>query len=279
MKLAISLFILLLTSLLLGQSLEKSIGDFDNAGSFSISPTGAIFVTDLEKNELLKLDKNGKVIAFVGGFGWDNSSFDNPIDVYANTLRIYVADKNNNRIQIFDKYLNYLSSFSNEKLEDDESFAYPNGFGISNQGDYFILDSDNNRVLKYNLNGEFLIKIGDTDAGQYSLSNPKALAISPDGKVFVINNNQIFVYDQYGTGLLKINTKFSPSNINITSYYLTINSDSLIEFTDLSKPATKFNKFVPEETFSTKNKIVEASVFQNKIYVLTQKNILIYSLN
>ncbi len=278
MKLKIITGILILASAVYGQTFVKSIASFKNAVSFSLNPNGSIYVVDSRENELIECDTLGNVIHSIGGFGWDKASFDDPVDVYASTLRIYVADKNNDRIQVFDKFMNFISAFSNENLESNQSFAYPNGFGISNQGDYFILDSDNNRVLKYDLNGNYLLDIGYTDAGQYTLSEPKALAISPDGKVFVINNNQIFIYDQYGTGLLKLNPGFAPDNINITFYYLTVNNNSVIEYTDLSKPDPKFIKFIPEEINSTSLIIKEVAVFQNKIYVLTSKNIMIYTL-
>jgi len=279
MKLKTIIAVFLFSTFVSGQTFVKSIASFSNASSFSISSTGYIYIVDSQENDLIKYDTLGNRIFSIGGYGWEKASFDDPVDVYANTLRIYVADKNNDRIQVFDKFLNFLSDFSNDNLESDESFAYPNGFGISNQGDYFILDSDNKRVLKYDLNGNYLLQIGYTDAGQYTLSDPNALAISPDGKVFVINGNQIFVYDQYGTGLLKLNPGFVPNNINITFYFLTVNSDSIIKYIDLSKPDPIFKTFVPTGLSSKTLKIREVSIFQNRIYVLTQKNIMIYSFN
>jgi len=278
MKIKTIILIFLYALIVNGQNFEKVIGHFSKAGSFSIIQSGLIYVADLNKDELYKLDETGKILFLNGGYGWDSGSFDNPVDVYATTLRVYVADKNNDRIQIFDKYLNFMSSFSSDNLESEESFAYPTGFGISNQGDYFILDSDNGQILKYDLNGNYLFNIGYNDAGKYLLSAPKALAISSDGKVFVINNKQILVFDQYGTGLLKLNPGFSPKNINITNNFLTVNSDSLIEYTNLSSVEPAFIKFKPTEIDINSNAIQEAAIFNNKIYVLTEKNIMIYSI-
>ena len=137
------------------------IGEFEQASSFFITPTGFIFISDTQRNEISKYDTAGSKIISIGGYGWGESSFDDPVDIYATTLDVYVTDMNNHRIQIFDKDLNYLSSFRSEQYEStDYSFAFPISCATSNQGDLFILDSDNSRLLKFNLTGDFLQDIG-----------------------------------------------------------------------------------------------------------------------
>ncbi len=59
-------------------------------------------------NEIVKLDTLNNALKSIGGYGWSNSTFDEPVDIYATDLRVYVTDKNNNRVQVFDKDLNFL---------------------------------------------------------------------------------------------------------------------------------------------------------------------------
>lgn len=272
------LLLFLCESVLFSQEflLYDSIGDFENASAFHINPAGYIFVTDIEKNEITKLDTLGNEILTIGGFGWTGESFDEPVDIYASILDVYVTDKNNHRIQIFDKDLNYLSSFSTQNSENsDFVFAYPVSCATSNQGDLFILDSDNSRVLKYDLSGNFLIEIGGIDAGNFTLDNPSKLAISPDSKIYIADDNSFLVFDLYGTGLLKYNSDFEEANINITFNYLTTNDKKRIRILDLKNPQEIYAEFYSDD-LPADEIIIEAALFKGKLYILTETKIYIY---
>jgi len=252
----------------------NEFGDFEQASAFSYSAQGFLFITDVETNEISKLDTLGKVILSDGGYGWGNQSFDNPADVFAWTLRVYVADKNNNRIQILDKDLNFISSFNpSEKESQPEIFAYPSCVGLSDQGDYYILDSDNSRILKYDLNGNFLLEIGNYDSGDFTLLNPKSFALSPSGFLFTLDENGLFQFDQYGMGLRKINIPFEATNINITFNYATINDDKQIIIYNLENLEPKFYNVTD---LNLDENIVEAMQVKNKLYILTQHKIWVY---
>ncbi|MBU0558063.1 MAG: NHL repeat-containing protein [Bacteroidetes bacterium] len=255
----------------------NEIGDFEEASSFSINPSGFIYVADVESNEVAKLDTLGNVNKFVGGYGWSISSFDEPVDVFANTLHVYIADKNNHRIQIFDKDLNFLSEFASSNVDREENkFAYPTSCGVSKQGDFFILDSDNSRIIKYNLNGNYILQIGSFDAGQYALNDPKKFAVSNSEKIFVAEKEKIIVFDVYANALNNFLTGIENKNINITAEHLCINSNNEIKILTLTSNSQSLISFIPENLMKNEN-IVEVSLFRKKLYVLTEKRILIYT--
>jgi len=184
-----------------------NIGNFRSAKSFSINDAGFIFVIDSNNSEIIKLDTLGNIIKRIGGFGWQESSFDDPEDIFANTLYFYVADKNNNRIQIFDKDMNFLSSLKTNN-NSEHSFQYPTSLAVSTQGDFYILDSDNSRILKYNLRGEFQFQIGGYDAGSFSLQSPKKISITSNQMILVVDQNNLIVFDSFGNGLSKTKLRF-----------------------------------------------------------------------
>lgn len=274
-------FIIIITQLnIQAQQFELigEIGEFENASSFFITPTGFIYISDTQRNEISKYDTAGNKIISIGGYGWNESSFDEPVDIYATTLDVYVTDMNNHRIQIFDKDLNYLSSFTSEQYEStDYDFAFPISCATSNQGDLFILDSDNSRLLKFNLTGVFLQDIGGIDAGDFTLDNPYKLAISSDSKIYISDSNQIIVFDLFGTGLLKFQTPLENPNINITFDYLSTNDENSIRIIDLKNPTDILIEF-SAENYSLENQIIEASLFDNKLFVLTENNIFKFKL-
>lgn len=272
-------FFFILTTATFAQSLaiRGEIGNFEDASSFAINPAGYIFVADKEKNEIYKFDTLGNQLKFIGGYGWSESSFDYPSDIFATTLNVYVTDKNNHRIQIFDKDLNYLSQFKTDDSENsDLQFGYPECAAVSNQGDLYILDTDNSRILKYGLSGNFLLEIGGNDAGNYSLSNPKSFAVSEAGKIFVIDSENITIFDQYGTGLGKMDIDFEAVHLSISKNLIFLNSDSEIKLIDLMNPQSGLLNIKMEKPIADIS-IKKAIQFNNELYVLTENSILIYN--
>lgn len=252
------------------------IGAFRSANSLSVNPAGYIYVADAGSNELTKLDTLGKVIRSIGGYGWTESSFDNPSDVFANTLNVYVSDKNNNRVQLFDKDLNFLSQYSTQNSDNEKiTFRYPTGSVVSTQGDLFILDSDNNRILKFNSGGDFQAAIGGYDAGTFSLMNPRQFTIAND-HLLVIDSRFLFIFDLYGNGIKKIKLPFEPDNINSLFRNVCINDKSqivLIDETDLDSI-----NIIPVNFISKiEEDIIDASYFNEKLYLLTKNYIMIYT--
>ena len=149
MKLFLSLLLFTVVSFPQNFELINSIGNFKNASSFYINPAGFIYVTDSNTNEVSAIDTLGTVLKIIGGYGWSPSSFDNPVDIFADALKVFVADKNNHRIQRFDKNLNFnFQIYTRDSDVEAERFGYPLSAVMSNQGDIFILDSENTRIVK-----------------------------------------------------------------------------------------------------------------------------------
>ncbi|MBI9072240.1 MAG: NHL repeat-containing protein [Melioribacteraceae bacterium] len=244
-------------------------GSFQEAVSFSINQQGNIYVTDASTNEVTKFDKNGKELIVKGGYGWDTESFDNPCDIIASTLNVYVADKNNNRIVFLDKDLNYLSELNN----DNTDFAYPLSIGSTIQGDLLLLDSDNSKILKLNIDGEYILKFGDYESGDYTLNAPKRFRISDDFNVFVLDDSSLVIFDQFGTGLKKAVLNCSCENLSITHSNLVLNSSTEIFHSNSDLAKIKLNKIT---IIPSQDKIMQAAIFDKILYVLTSNNIILY---
>lgn len=253
---------------------DMEIGSFNSAYSFSINPAGFLYVSDASSNEIIKLDTLGNVIKTIGGYGWNNASFDFPSDVFATTLNVYVADKFNDRIQIFDKDLNFISSLSSNSIDNElYNFRYPTGIGVSEQGDMFLLDSDNSRILKFSSSGKFILQIGNYEAGNFALTNPKVFTVI-NNKIFVIDNQRLLIFDLYGNNISTRNLDFIPVNINSTFYGITINSSNKIYYSFLKNKnlTIEFNVFEPK----INEVITDSLIFNNKLYILTSNKIFIY---
>ena len=255
---------------------QGSIGAFNNASSVHINSAGFLFITDSGNDEIYKMDTLGKVIKSTGGHGWAEATFDNPVHIFATPLSIYVTDKNNHRIQRFDKDLNPISSLSTRDNDDANSrFGYPLSCVISAQGDLLILDSENRRILKFDLFGNFIQNFGGHDYGNYALNNPIAMAEDQNNYLYVIDGKTILIYDQFGNGIGDIRGLEDFSSINIIFNNMTINSKDKIYYYDLSQKTGQLENTKIDLT-EIKGEIKGTLIFNNKLYVLTSKEIQIF---
>jgi hypothetical protein len=274
------IFFFLYSYLLLAQTKSEFIyefGNFSNASSFTISSNGIIYITDINKNEILSFDTLGNKLKDIGGFGWQNGLFDKPVDIFANPLSVYVADKNNHRIQQFDRFLNFIASFSNRNQDNFEfSFGFPISVAISNQGDMFILDGENLRVLKFDLFGNFINNFAGVDAGKFKLKKPSAMAINSEGLLFIADNKTLLIFDSFGNGLNKIELNNSIKSLRVIfdNHIITTNNSIL-------KLTFQEDKFIANQIKVSSIKFADvnsALIFNNKLYVLFYNKIKVYKL-
>jgi len=277
--LSVILPLIILSSLCYSQQFifKRSFGEFENASSFYINSAGIVYVTDNTTDEVYQVDTLGNELAFIGGYGWETYTFDDPVDVFADPLQVIVTDKNNHRIKRFDKNLNFIFEiYTRDNEIEEQRFGYPLSAVQSNLGDIFILDSENKRIIKFDPFGKFIQTIGGYDYGNFTLNNPRKLAISMQNNIYVIDETNIYIYDNYGTGLGSIEVEEEMTSIRIIFNWLTINSQDRIYLANLKSKDNKLNEAVLDG-FDKKFEIVSSLIFNGKLYILTPKTILIYT--
>ena len=216
--LKISILIFFLISSLFSQPFLEELGRFGGTGSvpgkfkapsaIDRSDDGRLFICDQGNQRIQVFDLFGNFRINFGGFGWDEEKFDGPVDIWArSTLNIYVADYNNQRVQRFDKDLNYINSrYSNPG--EQEKFQYREVLSVaySPQGDIFILEAGENKILKFNNQDQGDAAFGYYESGAGELTAPIQLELSSDHRVVVSDaeTKAIFVYDYFGTYLFQI---------------------------------------------------------------------------
>jgi DNA-binding beta-propeller fold protein YncE len=183
-------------------------GYFKNPSAIDLSNSGQLYICDRGNQRIQVFDVYGKFLMNFGGFGWDKEKFDGPLDIWArSTINIYVADHNNQRVQRFDKDFNYLSSkVSNSGAEERFQFREVLSVAYSPQGDLFLLDGGESKILKFNNQDQGDAAFGYYESGAGELTGPVQLELSSDHRVIVSDSEAeaIFVYDYFGTFLFKI---------------------------------------------------------------------------
>lgn len=207
------IFALILSATVSAKQLESSFllslgekgdgpGQFNSPQSLSSDANGNIYVLDTGNNRIQKFTPTGKLLTFIGGFGWDQGQFQLPVDIFVyNSLDIFVADYENNRIERYDKDLNWLASYySNRNWNSKYQFYFPTAVCLSLHGDFFIADSENDRIIKYNASFEPELSFGDYDWGRGVLSEPSDIFISNQDVVYITDSEaaKVMVYDYFG---------------------------------------------------------------------------------
>ena len=249
----------------------RKIGHFNNAVAISINSMGSIYILDSQQSSLMKVNYLGEILESTGGYGWEPSTFDNATDIRCKNLTLYVSDKNNHRIELFDRNLNYIGVIKSSD-SDDISFRFPISVDLSKQGDIFILDSENSRILKYNPAGNISAVIGDYDAGDFILQSPVDLTISDNGLLLVLCSESLFVFDIFGNGISIINFDFNPLHIFIGQSQVFLSTEEKV----YSLPLESLNS-TPQDIFTLRSEndsITDIGFFENTLYVLTKQTIL-----
>ena len=167
-----------------------------------IDPDGNVYIADTGNNRLLKCSPRGELLREVGGFGFDKEQFDRPVDVWAgNGLDVFVVDYNNQRLERYDKDLNYIASYYSDELQNESlQFGYPAATGLSSNGEIFLAEHEFNRVLRIDSFGKPLSSFGDFTWGEGRLSRPAKILIGARREIFVSDSTAqaIAEFDSYG---------------------------------------------------------------------------------
>lgn len=130
---------------------------FGKPQDLAFLPDGSVLVADgLTNARIVKLDKNGKYVTSWGGKGKADGQFGtvHGVDVDRNG-RVYVADRENKRVQVFDSNGRHLATWPNIRFPNHVHVADPAPGDTSTNGAQIVWVADNMtaEVLKYDLNG------------------------------------------------------------------------------------------------------------------------------
>jgi len=115
---------------------------YNGMADLAVAKNGDIFIADGEgpNTRVVKLSKDGKFIKWWGGKGTAPGQFDQPHSIAVDSKdRVYVADRSNNRIQIFDKDMKVVDEWRH--------FGRPSGLWILKDDTLVVSDSESNQRI------------------------------------------------------------------------------------------------------------------------------------
>ncbi len=136
--------------------------EFNAPSAVLVAPNGDIFVADGHGGNtnarIVKFTKDGKFVKTWGKKGSRRGEFDIPHALAMDSRgRLFVADRQNNRIQIFDQDGNYLDQWL--------QFSRPSGLFIDKNDVIYVADSESESVSKNHDGWKRGIRVGRVSDG------------------------------------------------------------------------------------------------------------------
>ena len=160
--------------------------DYAMPSSLAFLPNGDFLLTDGYWNSrVVKYDAAGEYLMEWGELGTGPGQFDlvHGVDVDRDG-RVYVADRSNNRIQVFTENGEYITEWPN--------IFFPVDIHIDEDEAVWVVSAVLNRLLKYNTDGELQYEWGTSGAtaggfGPGGMSRPHQMDRDPEGNIYVVN--------------------------------------------------------------------------------------------
>lgn len=127
---------------------------------------------------------------------------------------VYVVDMGNSRIQKLDSDGNYVTKWGSAGSGNGQfTFSYTNqsAIAVDASGNVLVADIDNDRIQKFDSNGNYISQFGTYGSADGQLNGPNGLAVDSSGNIWVSEywGQRVQKFDSSGNHLLKFGTSGS----------------------------------------------------------------------
>ena len=195
----------------------KNPGEFHYPKGTAVDGEGNIYVADSWNHRVQKFDPSGNHLMTLGSCGEEPGQLNEPYAIHIEPSgEIVVVERYNHRIQRFnpdgtslgfigtrgtvlEEQLAYLFGTS-ELLFSPPAFEFPTSITCDSHGNYFISDSGNHRIVKFDLEWNKILTFGKrgNEPGQFQY--PLCVAPGSNDLLYVadLNNHRIQVFTSSG---------------------------------------------------------------------------------
>lgn len=175
---------------------------------------GNVYILSPSKHKVFKLLRiaNWDSIISVGGKGIREEAFNFPNYIHVpNRQSVYVLDFQNRRLIKLNVNLKVVREINFMTLQgqvpnSEVSNLFPFIFAIGPTGELFLVNQDDYKVYKFNVDGRFERAFAGLDYGQGSVSEPCDIYMNSESQVFLMDceEQEVIIYDLYGVYLYRL---------------------------------------------------------------------------
>lgn len=161
-------------------------GQFQYPIGIAVDSNDNVFVVDQTRDDVQKFQNDGTYVTKFGSSGYGDGEFAVPIGLAIDSSdNIFVSDYSRDDIQKFDSAGTFIKSFGSGVLNN------PGGLVADTAliDDIYVTDRDDDVVYKFTNDGVYIKSIGGSGSGDGLFNRPTDIAISPEGYLFVTDNN------------------------------------------------------------------------------------------
>jgi sugar lactone lactonase YvrE len=153
---------------------------FNRPTNVAFGKDGGFFISDGYVNaRVVRYSKDGDYLKQWGAKGTGDGQFDLVHDVVFDSRgRLYVADRNNWRIQIFDQDGKFLGKWAN--IGDPWGIDY-----VARENAIYMVDGQNDQLVRLNMEGQITGILGSHGKTPGKFHYPHAVAVDSTGAIYV----------------------------------------------------------------------------------------------
>jgi tripartite motif-containing protein 71 len=195
----------------------KGDGELTYPRGLAVDSEGSIYVADSWNHRIQKFNSEGGHLRTIGGYGDGKGEFNEPYDILIQPDGgIIVVERYNHRIQFFDANLvsqGWIGTRGTEledrlaQIYDTEPalfprpvFEFPTSLARDSHGCFYLADSGNHRVIKFDQQWNIIGYLGTQGAEVGQFEYPLCVTVGLQDYVFVtdLNNNRVQVFTHSG---------------------------------------------------------------------------------
>jgi DNA-binding beta-propeller fold protein YncE len=201
--------------------------------NIALDTDGTRYVADMGLRRVMVYDETNNYVRALG----DPENW-SPSDIVIFEDRLYVTDLPNGRVVVLDKSSGEeIQRFGRKGSSEGELF-FPTNIEADGEGNVYVSDTGNFRVVKFDPQGRFLKQFGSIGRAVGRFARPKGIALDFEGRLYVVDAafENVQIFDPEGKLLLFFGSAGNmPGGLNLPAQ-VEIDYENTGLFSDLVAP-------------------------------------------
>jgi DNA-binding beta-propeller fold protein YncE len=163
-----------------------------NPAGIAVDSSENVYIADTNGSRIVKYDSSGNFLLSFGSIGTGYGQFEFPCGIAVNNSNVYVADTHNYRIQKFSLdgvHQRQWGSYGTGNGQFSGPLYGPEGVAVDSSGYVYVADTYNNRIQKFDSNGNYLLQWGSIGTGDGKFYFPGGIAVDISGYIYVADTD------------------------------------------------------------------------------------------